>query len=294
MIDTGLRNKVALVTGANHGIGAATARAFAIEGAKVFINYLRLSPEDYGISKRVADQATTTGAAFYRARQAVSADKVVQEIQDNGGQTQAWEADLAAPATIPQLFDRVEEAFGPVEVLVNNATHCRTDTFTPESQLEPGAISCGVPMLTVTAESHDQHFAVNSRAVALMMAEYARRHVERDARWGRIINISTDGASAFSGEISYGASKHALESYSRAAASELGPYGITVNILSPGPVQTGYIPAELEKKLLPEIPLRHIGQPEDIADVIIFFASEQARWITGQLLYVGGGHVMPL
>ena len=149
-------------------------------------------------------------------------------------------------------------------------------------------------MLTITAESHDQHFAVNSRAVALMMAEYARRHVERGAQWGRIINISTDGASAFSGEISYGASKHALESYSRAAADELGSYGITVNILSLGPVQTGYIPLELEEKLIPEIPLRCIGQPEDVADVIVFFASEQARWITGQLLNIGGGHVMPL
>ena len=106
--------------------------------------------------------------------------------------------------------------------------------------------------------------------------------------------MSTDGASGFPGEVSYGASKHALESISRAAAVELGPYGITVNVVSPGPVQTGYITPELEEKLLPEIPLRRVGEPEEIADVIVFLASEQARWITGQLLYVGGGHVMPL
>lgn len=127
-----------------------------------------------------------------------------------------------------------------------------------------------------------------------MMAEYAQRHVRRGSRWGRIINVSTDGASGFSGEVSYGASKHALESYSRAAASELGKYGITVNIVSLGPVQTGWITSELEKTEIAQIPLGRVGQPEDVADVIVFLASEQARWVTGQLIYVGGGHVMPL
>jgi len=295
MIDTGLKNRVVLVTGANHGIGAATAKAFAAEGAKVFINYLRLLPEDYGISEEKANQASTPGRAFYHAMQTKSANEVVQVIHASGGQAEAWEADLADPATIPQLFNRVEEAFGPVDILINNAAHCKPDTFIPQRQREQGVYSANVfPRFTITAEAHDQHFSVNSRAVALMMAEYACRHIERGACWGRIINVSTDGASAFSGEISYGASKHALESYSRAAADELGPCGITVNIVSPGPVQTGYIPSELEEKLIYEIPLRRIGRPEDVADVIVFFASEQARWVTGQLLYVGGGHVMPL
>ena len=287
MIDTGLKNKVVLVTGANHGIGAATAKAFAAEGAKVFINYLRLSPEYYGISEEEAKKASAPGMPFYHAMRTKLADDVVQEVRSHGGQAEAWEADLANPEIIPQLFDRAEELFGPVDVLINNAAHWESDTFIPQSQLELGKFS-------ITAESHDKHFAVNSRAVALMMAEYARRHIKRGAHWGRIINVSTDGASAFSGEISYGASKHALESYSRAAADELGPYGISVNVVSLGPVQTGYIPSDLEEKLIHDIPLRRIGQPEDIADVIIFFASEQARWVTGQLLYVGGGHVMPL
>jgi 3-oxoacyl-[acyl-carrier protein] reductase len=83
-----------------------------------------------------------------------------------------------------------------------------------------------------------------------------------------------------------------MESYSRAAASELGQYGITVNMVSPGPIQTGYITSELEQRLITEIPLRRIGLPEDVADVIVFLASEQARWLTGQLLFVGGGHRM--
>ncbi|MFQ6098826.1 MAG: SDR family NAD(P)-dependent oxidoreductase, partial [Armatimonadota bacterium] len=175
------------------------------------------------------------------------------------------------------------------------AAHCQPDTFIPPSQLGSDSRAVdGFPMQSITAETHDQHFAVNSRAVALMMAEFARRHIERGARWGRIINVSTDGASGFRSEVSYGASKHALESYSRAAASELGQYGITVNIVSLGPIQTGWIAPEMERQIALETPLRRVGQPEDVADVIVFLASEQARWLTGQLLYVGGGHQMSL
>ena len=83
-----------------------------------------------------------------------------------------------------------------------------------------------------------------------------------------------------------------MESYSRSAAQELGKYGITVNIVSPGPIQTGWITPELAKVAVAQIPLGRVGQPEDVADVIVFLASEQARWLTAQLLYVGGGHAM--
>jgi len=113
-------------------------------------------------------------------------------------------------------------------------------------------------------------------------------------KWGRIINISADCAWGSPGEVSYRASKYAIESYSRSAAAELGPYGITVNVVSPGLIQTGYISPELEKSLIPEIPLRRIGKPEDIAKAVLFFTSEQANWITGQLLFVYGGHRMAL
>ncbi len=292
MIDTGLENKVVLVTGGNnpHGIGAATAKALAAQGARVFIHYFR-SPA----ARELNVQSSTPGEAFYWAQQERSADQVVQTIRERGGQAEACEADLSNPTTIPQLFDRVEAVFGPVEVLVNNAALSEPDTFIPSSELTSDSRAVDhFPMTTLTAESHDRHFAVNSRATALMMAEFGRRHVRRNARWGRIINISTDGAPGFSSEVSYGASKHALESYSRAAAKEYGKYGITVNVLSLGPVQTGWIPPELEQEQVREIPLGRIGQPEDVADVIVFFASEQARWVTGQLLYVGGGHSMPL
>jgi 3-oxoacyl-[acyl-carrier protein] reductase len=288
-MDTGLDGKVALVTGVNNplGIGAATAEALAAEGAAVFATCLRLPP--------VTETSCVPGEAFYREQNAKAPDEILAAIRARGGRIEAWEADLADPEVIPQLFDRAEAALGPVDILVNNAALCEPDTFVPASRLGSDARAVdSFPMGTITARSHDRHFAVNSRAVALLMAEYARRHVERNATWGRIVNVSTDGASGFPTEASYGASKHALESYSRAAAAELGRFGITVNVISLGPVQTGWIAPAGAQQLAEQIPLGRIGTPEEAADAIVFFASRLARWVTGQLLYVGGGHATPL
>jgi len=298
MIDTELKDRVVLITGGNNkqGIGAAAARAFAAQGAAVFIHYFRVPlPKAEKSLEEDMEKEIGPCAALYRKLQGESAEEIIQDIRNSGARVEAWEADLADTAVIPQLFDRVEKVFSPVDVLVNNAAHGEADTFIPQSQMQGEECHIGgFPLQTISEESINKHFAVNSRAVALMMAEYARRHIERDAKWGRIINISADGASGFPTEVSYDASKHALESFSRATARELGKYGITVNIVSPGPVQTGYISQDLEEYAISNIPLRRLGQPEDITDTIVFLASEQARWITGELLYVTGGNRMPL
>lgn len=289
MIDPKLADKVVVVTGANnpYGIGAAVAKAFAKLGSKVLVHFFRPLAE-------AAPTPAQMGEAFYNAMQTRSADWLVDEIRALGGQAVAWEAELSNAAIIPQLFDQAETMLGPVDVVINNAAFCLQDTFLPPSAMGPDSRAVdGFRLNPITPEIHDQHFSVNSRAVALIMAEYARRHVARRARWGCIINVSTDGADAFASEVSYGASKHALESFSRAAAIELGPYGITVNVVSPGPIQTGWISPEMERDIAKYTPLRRVGRPEDVADVITLLASEQARWLTGQLLYVGGGHKMP-
>jgi 3-oxoacyl-[acyl-carrier protein] reductase len=289
MVDTKLNNKVVLITGINnpYGVGAATAKAFAAEGAKIFGTYLAMPAKPV--------QTDHFGLDFYEAQISKTPEEVVDAVRKLGGVIEVAAADLADPAIVPGLFDRAENAFGPVDVLVNNAAYDAPDTFVPQSRAAQGNKTVwDHPISAISADSHDRHFSVNSRAVALMMAEYARRFCGRGAKEGRIVNVSTEGASGFPTEASYGASKHAMESYSRAAAWELGRFGITVNIVSLGAIQTGWIAPDLEKKISLETPLGRIGRPEDVADVILFFASEQARWLTGQLVYVGGGHLMSL
>ena len=289
LINPNLKDKVVLITGANNpaGIGAAAARAFAAQGAKLFLHTFH---QPYTLPVL----ATVPGEAMYRNLQNAT-DEVARELRSAGAQVESLEADLMDVRSVPLIFERAESAFGHVDVLINNAAITEQDTFIPRSQLGADSRAVdGFEMTTITAELHDRHFAVISRATALMMAEFARRKIERGEKWGRIINISTDGASSFPSEISYGASKHAMESYSRSAAIEMGPFGITVNIASLGPTQTGWITPEMEHNIAARTPLRRVGQPQDVADVLVFLASEQARWITGQLIYVGGGWTMPL
>ena len=297
MIDTGLKGRVAVVTGGNnpYGIGAAVARSLAEQGAAVFIHYFRQAAPGHDKEKAEAVDHTTPGLDLFYAMQWKSAEEVAGVIRDAGGRAESWEANLQDPSVIPEVFNRAEEAFGPVEVLVNNAAEYEADTFLPETQPNDGERTVwegGPVRSTITAESHDRHFNVNSRAPALMMAEFARRHTAHKGRWGRIINVSADCSQGSPAEVSYRAGKHALESFSRSAAAELGPLGITVNVVSPGPIQTGYISPEMEKELLHSIRLGRVGRPEDVADAVLFLASDQAGWITGQVITVHGGHRM--
>ena len=287
MINPKLVGKVVLVTGANHGIGAATARAFAGQGAKVCATYYRDACRYSDEELQEARERGVGGDRLYRARQQQPGDALVEEIRSRDGVVCASELDLGDPISIPVLFDRCEATLGPVDILVQNHTCCVEETFDPARVTEEGA---GVRL--VSAANIDAHFAVNARACALMMAEYATRFLQRAGRWGRIVNISTVAAHCHPSNVSYAASKHAIESYSRSAAFELGRYGITVNIVAPGPIQTGYIEPGLEMQIAAETPLGRVGMPEDVADVIVFLASEQARWLTGQLIYVGGGYRM--
>ena len=173
MIDPGLQDKVVLVTGANNpfGIGAAIAEAFAAQGTAIFMTYLRSRPQDFGIDGATVAEATTPGEPFYRARNAEAPDAVLGRLREQAVRVGSAEIDLVDPEAIPRLFDRVEETLVPVDILISNAAHSVSDSFIPVSaSLVDWA---GRMRSKVSVESHDQHFAVNSRAVALLMAEYA-------------------------------------------------------------------------------------------------------------------------
>jgi 3-oxoacyl-[acyl-carrier protein] reductase len=258
---------VALITGANQGIGAAIARALAAQGAAVFLTYLRLSPDD------------ATLPAQYGRQRRQTADGVVAEIRQAGGTAGSAEADLADPATPARLFDQVEAAVGPVEILVNNASGWLADTFLPQQRDRFGRA-----LRPVDADSHDRQFAVDVRAAALLIAEFARRHLARGATWGRIIGLSSGGPNGFPEEVSYGAAKAAQENYTMSAAHELGRYGITANMVYPPATDTGWVTPDVEAAVMAYGPLRHVGQPEEVAEVITLLAAHQARFVTGQIL----------
>ena len=291
MIDAGIADKVAIVTGANNpmGIGAAICRALAAQGVRVFATYLRCE-----VSPAVAHEAAkgVPGEALYQWLSSKACDDLVADIRSAGGAIEAMEVDLADAASPRAVFDEAERRLGPVEILVNNAAFSVPDSLLPEEITGGTPSAGGFSIAESDVGQHDRHFQVNVRAPALLMREFARRHIARSGHWGRIVNVSTDGASCFPTEVSYGASKHALESVTRSAAVELGPYGITANVAALGPIQTGYIPPDAENRIASQTPLRRVGRPDDVADVVALLVSDQARWLTGQLIHVGGGHAM--
>ena len=271
MIDPGLSGRVALVTGANQGIGAAVARALTAQGVAVFITFLRLDPAEHASEGGYPD-----AYAKLRAR---SGEDVAQQIRATGGTAECMEADLADPAAPGLLFDRAEATAGPVEILVNNASSWLGNTF------RPGSVDrFGRALRRVDAASHDRQFAVDARASALLIAEFARRHMARGAGWGRVIGLTSGGPGGFPEEVSYGAAKAALENYTMSAAQELGPYGITANVVYPPATDTGWITPAVEQAVLATGPLRHLAKPEEVAEVITLLASHQARYITGQII----------
>ena len=271
MIDPGLHGRVALVTGGNQGIGAATARALAAQGAAVFVTYLRLDPAEH------AGEAAYP--AEYGELRAGGAAGVVGGIRDLGGTAASMEADLADPSVPRLLFDRAEEALGPVEILVNNASGWLADTFVAAAHDRFGRA-----LRPVDASSHDRQFAVDARAPALLIAEFARRHLQRGAGWGRIIGLTSGGPGGFPQEVSYGAAKAAQENYTMAAAQELGRYGVTANMVYPPVTDTGWVTPAVREQAVAGSPLGHVAQPDDVAEVIVLLASHQARYITGQVI----------
>jgi 3-oxoacyl-[acyl-carrier protein] reductase len=270
MVDYGLKDRVAIITGANNpwGIGATTALAFAREEAKLVLVYKKVfRPFD-------ATKMDKNGADRYYGANAGTAEAVEDRLKEMNADYLVLESDISNEEAVKDIYSAAIEKYGRVDILLNNAA---TDDETGCDTIE-----------TITQNVIDDTFAVNVRGSILMIREFVKHHGD----YGRIINISTDAAQIFAGQITYGASKATLEALTRSIALEVAKYGITVNCVAPGPTQTGWIDEDFEKIVVPLIPMGKLIQPQDIAETILFLSSEQAGMITGQVIKVSGGKAL--
>ena len=270
MVDYGLRGKVAIITGANNpqGIGAATARAFAREGTKVVLVYKKI------LRQFDATKTNENGTDRYFAANAGGPEAVEAQLRELGAEYLILERDISDEASVRHIYEAVLDRFGHVDILVNNAADGDMDGLDTIEKITSSVI--------------DDTFGVNVRGSILMTREL----INHRGAYGRVINLSTDAAQVFPGQITYGASKATLEALTRSIATEVAPYGITVNCVAPGPTQTGWIDESLEQAVLPLIPMGQLIQPQDIAETILFLASRQAQMLTGQVIKVSGGHAL--
>jgi 3-oxoacyl-[acyl-carrier protein] reductase len=251
-----LAGRVALVTGVGRrrGIGFAIAKRLAAQGADLF----------------------TAGHAPYDASQPWGADPdrdaLVAELRAAGHRVLHAEADLADPAAPARLVEDARRQLGHVDVLVANHAHSGS-----------GALE------DLRAEDIDRHLHVNVRATLLLAQAFAAQH-EAERAGGRVIwMISGQHRSAMPGELAYVASKGALHQLTRSLAAYLAPRGITVNAVNPGATDTGWAPAGLHEAIRAQHPLGRWGEPDDAARVVAWLASDEARWVTGQIIDSTGG-----
>lgn len=244
-----LQGKIAVVTGASKGIGASIATHLAAEGAAVVVNY---------------------------ASSKEGAERVVAEIARTGGKAVAVQADVSRKAEVERLFTEAEKAFGGIDILVNNAGRYEF-----------------APIEAVTEEHFHKQFDLNVLGPILTSQE-AVKHF--GSAGGSIINISSGASTLTPPNASvYSATKAAVDAVTKSLAKELGPRNIRVNAINPGMVETegvhaaGFTESDFRKEVEARTPLGRIGQPQDVAPAVVFLASTDAAWITGETLMVAGG-----
>ncbi len=245
-----LANRAAVVTGASGAIGKAIAQALAGAGAAVVVNY---------------------------ARNAESAQELVRSLEASGGKALAVQADIATPDGAERLIKAAQEAYGRVDILINNAGITR-DTL----------------LMRMKEEDWDAVLDTNLKGVFLCTKAVARPMLK--ARYGRIINIgSVSGLLGVAGQVNYSAAKAGMVGLTRAVARELGSRGVTVNCVVPGAIDAGMLlelDPEQRERYLRQIPLERFGTPADVAAAVLFLAGPGAAYITGQTIAVDGGLTM--
>jgi 3-oxoacyl-[acyl-carrier protein] reductase len=251
-----LRGRVALVTGVGRrrGIASAVCQALASRGADVLLSYWKAYDRQMPWASDEDEPEALLG-----------------QLRAAGIRAEGIEMDLSRSDSARLLLDATEERLGRPSILVNTAAYSTRDGFE-----------------TLDADAIDAHYAVNVRAMALLSVGFARRYPGGPG--GRIISFSSgQSLGPMPGELAYVATKGAVEAFTRTLAAEVGHKGITVNVINPGPTDTGWMTEELEQEIIPKFPLGRIGQPEDAARLVAFLASDEAAWITGQIIHSEGG-----
>jgi 3-oxoacyl-[acyl-carrier protein] reductase len=255
-----LKGKFALITGASrrNGIGAATCRALAMQGMNVLFTGWRAYDRE---QPHGSDEEGTPG--------------LEEALRGLGVQARHLEIDLAHPDSASLVMDVAQEWLGLPDVLVNNAAHSTSDGFE-----------------RLDATTLDAHYSVNMRATFLLAVEMAKRAKALGRFHGRIISMTSgQNWGSMPGELAYGATKGAIEAFTRSLAAELAPLGITVNAVDPGATDTGWITDSMRREWAVSSGVPKVNQPDDAARVIVFLASDAARHVTGQVIHARGSAV---
>ena len=251
-----MENRIALVTGVGRriGIGNAICMVLAKRGCDIFFTYW---------GEYDSKMSPGTGSD--------EPDLIEKELRSLGVRCEKLELDLTKEGAIDMLLKAVEDQLGKPSILINNATY-----------------SSGTTIEDLTAEELDKHYELNIKATTLLTLEFIKRF--EFAKGGRIINL-TSGQSLgpMPGEIAYALTKSAVEMLTYTLHAEIASKGITINTVNPGPNDTGWMSDDLKEELLTRFPMGRIGKPTDTAKLIGFLISEDADWITGQIIHSEGG-----
>lgn len=202
-------------------------------------------------------------------------DMLRQEMMGMGVRCACLEIDLAASTAASELYAEVLNQLGQPTILINNAAYSTNNDY-----------------VSLDAKSLDDHYAVNMRSTFLLCAEFARSFEKANLPYGRIINLTSgQDLAPMPGELAYAATKGAISAFTKSLSRELASLRITVNAINPGPTDSTWMNDEIREYLLPQFPMGRIGAPEDAARLVAFLASEEAEWITGQIIHSEGGFI---